>query len=86
MNDRNDHDLQAQIARLTALMIHRFDRIEERLNGLDRDNGEIIGMLIALKAGLEDAVGELAAEAAEAALLDDADEPDDDLLPRPFLN
>lgn len=86
MNDRNDHDLHAQLARLTELVTHRFDRIEERLTGLDRDNGEIIGLLIALKAGLEDAVGELAVEAIEAAALDDADEPDEDTLPRPFLN
>lgn len=86
MNDRKDNDLQAQIARLTSLVTHRFDRIEERLNGLDRDNGEIIGLLIVLRAGLEDAVGDLAAEAAEAAALDDTDEPDDELVPRPFLN
>lgn len=83
MNDLNDHDLRAQLARLTELVARRFDRIEERLNGLDRDNGEIIGMLIALKAGLDGTLGDLAAE---VAALDDADEPDDDVQPGHFLN
>ncbi|NYZ12935.1 hypothetical protein HL658_10255 [Azospirillum sp. RWY-5-1] len=83
MNDLNDHDLRAQLARLTELVARRFDRIEERLNGLDRDNGEIIGMLIALKAGLDGTLGDLAAE---VAALDDADEPDDDAQPGHFLN
>lgn len=83
MNDRNDPDLRTQLARLTELVARRFDRIEERLNGLDRDNGEIIGMLIALKAGLDGTLGDLAAE---VAALDDTDDPDDDPLPRHVLN
>ena len=83
MNDRNDHDLRAQLARLTELVTRRFDRIEERLTGLDRDNGEIIGMLIALKAGLDGTLGDLAAE---VAALDDSDDLDDDLHPGHVLN
>lgn len=45
---------ERQIERL----VHRIERLEERIRVLEQDNGEIISLLIAIKAGLEDCVVE----------------------------
>lgn len=44
--------------RLIERLVHRIERLEERIRVLEQDNGEIISLLIAIKAGLEDCVVE----------------------------
>ncbi|MBP2301468.1 hypothetical protein [Azospirillum picis] len=55
-----------RLDRLSDLLIRRLDRLEERIRSLEQDNGEIINLLIAVKAGLEEASGDLVAQLEEA--------------------
>lgn len=57
----------ARLDRLSELLMRRIDRLEERVRGLEQDNGEIINLLIAVKAGLEEASGDLIAQLEEGA-------------------
>ncbi|WP_148219163.1 hypothetical protein [Azospirillum sp. B510] len=63
-----------RLDRLSDLLMRRIDRLEERVRGLEQDNGEIINLLIAVKAGLEEASGDLIAQLEEA---DDGTGPED---------
>ena len=51
-----------RLDRLSDLLLRRIDRLEERVRSLEQDNGEIINLLIAVKAGLEEASGDLIAQ------------------------
>ncbi|MBY6262912.1 hypothetical protein EI613_13485 [Azospirillum sp. 412522] len=62
-----------RLDRLSDLLMRRIDRLEERVRSLEQDNGEIINLLIAVKAGLEEASGDLIAQLEDA----DADGPED---------
>ncbi|PWC83389.1 hypothetical protein TSH100_20420 [Azospirillum sp. TSH100] len=55
-----------RLDRLSDLLMRRIDRLEERVRSLEQDNGEIINLLIAVKAGLEEASGDLIAQLEEA--------------------
>ncbi|MBK1837568.1 hypothetical protein JHL17_09095 [Azospirillum sp. YIM B02556] len=55
-----------RLDRLSDLLLRRIDRLEERVRSLEQDNGEIINLLIAVKAGLEEASGDLIAQLEEA--------------------
>ncbi|WP_372397611.1 hypothetical protein ABMY26_26785 [Azospirillum sp. HJ39] len=55
----------ARLDRLSELLMRRIDRLEERVRSLEQDNGEIINLLIAVKAGLEEASGDLIAQLEE---------------------
>ncbi|KAA0592184.1 hypothetical protein J2848_004015 [Azospirillum lipoferum] len=55
-----------RLDRLSDLLMRRIDRLEERVRTLEQDNGEIINLLIAVKAGLEEASGDLIAQLEEA--------------------
>ncbi len=65
MDDSTNDPVLARIDRLTDMVTHRLDKLEERLRGLEQDNGEIINLLIAVKAGLEECSGDLLIEAEE---------------------
>ncbi|WP_199231785.1 hypothetical protein [Azospirillum sp. TSO35-2] len=73
MDDRQDDrpvdprvdPVLARLDRLSELLLNRIDRLEERVRGLEQDNGEIINLLIAVKAGLEEASGDLLAQLGE---------------------
>ncbi|MFP5515779.1 MAG: hypothetical protein ACLGJC_22205 [Alphaproteobacteria bacterium] len=54
-----------RLDRLSDLLLRRIDRLEERVRSLEQDNGEIINLLIAVKAGLEEASGDLIAQLEE---------------------
>lgn len=55
-----------RLDRLSDLLLRRIDRLEERVRSLEQDNGEIINLLIAVKAGLEEASGDLIAQLEDA--------------------
>lgn len=80
----NDDTVHARLDRLTELFTQRFQQIEDRLKGLDQDTGEIIGLLIALRAGLEEVSGDGNADLAHD--LDDDDAVDSRGGPGMFLN
>ena len=63
-----------RLDRLSDLLMRRIDRLEERVRSLEQDNGEIINLLIAVKAGLEEASGDLIAQLEE---VDDTAGPDE---------
>ena len=65
MDDSIKDPVLARIDRLTDMVTRRLDKLEERLRGLEQDNGEIINLLIAVKAGLEECSGDLLIEAEE---------------------
>ncbi len=65
MDDRNNDPVLARLDRLSELLVRRLDRLEERVRGLEQDNGEMINLLIAVKAGLEEASGDLLAQLEE---------------------
>ncbi|WP_207455871.1 hypothetical protein [Azospirillum sp. SYSU D00513] len=65
MDDSSNDPLLARIDRLTEQVSRRLDQLEERLRLLEQDNGEIINLLIAVKAGLEEATGEILVEVEE---------------------
>jgi hypothetical protein len=65
MDDSTKDLVLARIDRLTDMVTRRLDKLEERLRGLEQDNGEIINLLIAVKAGLEECSGDLLIEAEE---------------------
>jgi len=62
MDDSNNDPVLARLDRLSELLAHRLDRLEQKVRGLEQDNGEIINLLIAVKAGLEEASGDLLAQ------------------------
>lgn len=62
MDDSHNDPVLARLDRLSELLVHRLDRLEQRVRGLEQDNGEIINLLIAVKAGLEEASGDLLAQ------------------------
>lgn len=62
MDDSNNDPVLARLDRLSELLVHRLDRLEQKVRGLEQDNGEIINLLIAVKAGLEEASGDLLAQ------------------------
>lgn len=79
MDDSKNDPVLARLDRLSELLIRRIDRLEQRVRGLEQDNGEIINLLIAVKAGLEEASGDLLAQLDEfQGTADDAPPPDDD--------
>ncbi|WP_353858413.1 hypothetical protein [Azospirillum formosense] len=80
MDDTNNDPVLARLDRLTDSVTRRLDKLEERLRILEQDNGEIINLLIAVKAGLEECAGEIAA----GELLIEAEDPDDS--PSPSLH
>lgn len=65
MDDSIKDPVLARIDRLTDMVTRRLDKLEERLRALEQDNGEIINLLIAVKAGLEECSGDLLIEAEE---------------------
>ncbi|MCG5242264.1 hypothetical protein [Azospirillum doebereinerae] len=65
MDDNKPDPVLARLDRLSELLIRRLDRLEQRVRGLEQDNGEIINLLIAVKAGLEEASGDLLAQLEE---------------------
>lgn len=69
----DDNSKDTALARLAELVVRRLDRLEDRLRGVEQDNGEIINLLIAVKAGLEATPADLLIAAAL-----DADEAEDD--------
>jgi len=81
MDDNKPDPVLARLDRLSELLIRRLDRLEQRVRGLEQDNGEIINLLIAVKAGLEEASGDLLAQLEEfqedAAPIPDDEGPDD---------
>ena len=66
MDDSIKDPVLARIDRLTDMVTRRLDKLEERLRGLEQDNGEIINLLIAVKAGLEECSGDLLIETEES--------------------
>ncbi|MCW2238303.1 hypothetical protein [Azospirillum canadense] len=66
MDDISKDPVLDRLDRLTEMVTRRLDKIEERLRCLEQDNGEIINLLIAVKAGLEECSGELLIEADDA--------------------
>ena len=77
MDDTINDPVLARLDRLSELVTRRLDKLEEHLRGLEQDNGEIINLLIAVKAGLEECTGELLVE---------ADEADETAAPTPSLH
>ncbi|KAA0580561.1 hypothetical protein FZ983_13400 [Azospirillum sp. B21] len=67
-----------RLDRLSDLLLRRIDRLEERVRSLEQDNGEIINLLIAVKAGLEEASGDLIAQLEEAEDAAEGDEGNED--------
>lgn len=67
MDDTNNDPVLARLDRLSELVTRRLDKLEEHLRGLEQDNGEIINLLIAVKAGLEECAGDLLASEPEEA-------------------
>lgn len=63
-----------RLDRLHETLEGRFEAFDERLRGLERECGEIINLLVSIKASLDCAVDELVEEAAE----DDDDDDDDE--------
>ncbi|MFC5355705.1 hypothetical protein [Azospirillum himalayense] len=80
MDDTNTDPVLARLDRLTDSVTRRLDKLEERLRILEQDNGEIINLLIAVKAGLEECAGDIAA----GELLIEAEDADDS--PSPSLH
>lgn len=66
MDDISKDPVLDRLDRLTEMVTRRLDKIEERLRCLEQDNGEIINLLIAVKAGLEECSTELLVEADDA--------------------
>lgn len=66
MDDTIKDPVLARLDRLSETVIRRLDKLEERLRSLEQDNGEIINLLIAVKAGLEECTGDLLVEVDEA--------------------
>lgn len=66
-HDDGTHDdaLLARLDRLTELLNKRFDAVDARLDGMEQDTAEILGFLIALKAGIEGMAGDLGDEDAD---------------------
>lgn len=62
-----------RLDRLSETIESRIAALDERVRNLERENGEIINLLVSIKAGLDCAVDELVEEAAD----DDDDEDDD---------
>lgn len=58
MSTRDDA-LLARLDRLTDLLNKRLDAVDARLDGMEQDTAEILGFLIALKAGIEGMAGDL---------------------------
>lgn len=76
MDDTSKDLVLARLDRLTEMVTRRLDLLEERLRGLEQDNGEIINLLIAVKAGLEECAGDLLIESDEVEIeADDAPGP-----------
>ncbi len=67
-----------RLDRLSDLLLRRIDRLEERVRSLEQDNGEIINLLIAVKAGLEEASGDLIAQLEDAEDAAEGDEVNED--------
>ncbi|WP_448203664.1 hypothetical protein [Azospirillum sp. sgz302134] len=78
MDDINKDPVLAHLDRLTELVTRRLDKLDERLRGLEQDNGEIINLLIAVKAGLEECTGDLLIETEEVEA--------EDIVPGPSLH
>lgn len=85
-DDRNNDPVLARLDRLSDLLIHRIDRLEERVRGLEQDNGEMINLLIAVKAGLEEASGDLLAQLEEDSSEGSEDDPPFDVPCGPMLH
>ena len=66
MDDTSKDPLLDRLDRLTEMVARRLGTLEERLRCLEQDNGEIINLLIAVKAGLEECSVEPLIEADEA--------------------
>ena len=66
MDDTTKDPVFERLDRLSELITRRLDKLEERLRSLEQDNGEIINLLIAVKAGLEECTGDLLVEPDEA--------------------
>jgi uncharacterized protein YPO0396 len=67
----------ARLDRLHETIEGRFDALDERLRGLERESGEIINLLVSIKASLDCAVDELVEAADEE---DDDDDDDSDVV------
>ena len=67
-----------RLDRLSDLLLRRIDRLEERVRSLEQDNGEIINLLIAVKAGLEEASGDLIAQLEDGLDAAEAEEESED--------
>ena len=65
MDDTTKDSVFDRLDRLSELVTRRLDKLEERLRSLEQDNGEIINLLIAVKAGLEECTGDLLVESDE---------------------
>ncbi|WP_431861627.1 hypothetical protein [Azospirillum sp.] len=75
MDHSDDPLLMAILARLDRLhdtVEAKFDAMDARLRNLERESGEMINLLVSIKASLDCAVDELVEEA------EDDDEDDDD--------
>lgn len=75
MDDSDDPlaPILARLDRLNDAFEARFEALDQRLHGLERESGEIINLLVSIKASLDCAVGELIDETA-----DDEDDDEDD--------
>ncbi|AWK87835.1 hypothetical protein [Azospirillum thermophilum] len=62
MDDSSKDPILDRLDRLSERLMERMDRLEERLRALEQDNGEIISLLIAIRAQLEDAACDLMIE------------------------
>jgi hypothetical protein len=76
MNTQDDGthggDLLARLDRLTDLLNKRLDAVDARLDGMEQDMAEILGFLIALKAGIEGMAGDLADDDADTQFPEDS--------------
>jgi len=70
--DHSDDPILARLDRLTELVERRFDALDERLQGLEQEAGEILNLLVAIKSCLDCATEELIEDD------DDEDDTDDD--------
>lgn len=69
MDDSSKDPILDRLDRLSERLMERMDRLEERLRALEQDNGEMISLLIAIRAQLEDAACDL--------MMEQSGEPDD---------
>lgn len=58
MDNSKTQPVPATAERLIERLVQRIEGLEQRIRVLEQDNGEIISLLIAIKAGLEDCTGE----------------------------